>query len=130
MLTESRKVIALGNVVGYFFVRCKGLEGVWESIANKLDDDFAGTMDYVAYIDTPHNQKVGGAVAGISKRTSQCKSSNSNKKKAKAKSSDGNESDGEDAKINLLNRLVGNQERASLESLITLRSSFGIVFRL
>jgi hypothetical protein len=53
-LDANRKVIALGNVVGYFFVRCKGLGGVWESmIANTINDDFAGTMDNVGYIETP-----------------------------------------------------------------------------
>jgi hypothetical protein len=116
-LDGNKKVIALGNVVGYFFMRCKGLEGVFESIANIINDDFAGTMDNAGHIQTPHNQKVGGAAAGSAKRSSQRKSSSTNKKKAK--SSDGNESDGEDAKLILLNRLVGNQERASLESLIS-----------
>jgi hypothetical protein len=105
----------LGDNIGYTFKRYKGLEGMWDSVVNEIADEFAGTMENDGVINTPHNKKAGNNTGGSKKRK---KATGSSKKKTRSKSTEKDDFDSgdEDPKLNLLNRLVGNQERAALEA--------------
>ena len=107
--------MALGDGVGYAFKRYKGIDGVWDSIANTVSDDYAVTMDNTPIISTPFNNDT------TTKKKRKTRGSTSAKKKKKTKKSTASEdefgfgSDDEDPRMNLMNRLVGNQERSALE---------------
>ena len=114
---EKGNVMALGDVVGYAFKRCKQ-EGVWDSITSTMDNQSAATMENNPQIETPRNLQ-SNLHPGLKKRCKKpARSSSSRKKRAKSSGeSEGYNSDGEggDQKTNLMNRFIGNFERTGME---------------
>ena len=119
--SEPRKdangnMMALGDIMGYAFKRCKQ-ESAWDSITATLDGEYAGTMNANPQIKTPRNN-----TQASKKRAAKSSSKSSSRKKRSKCSgeSEGYSSDEEgDPKVNLLNRIAGNQERSSLETKIS-----------
>ena len=57
---DKGNMVALGDIAGYTFKHSKGIEGVWDSVANTVNEAFASTMNNIALINTTHNQNVSG----------------------------------------------------------------------
>lgn len=113
-------VMAMGDALGYAFKRCKE-EGVWDSVTATMDSESAATMENNPQIKTPRNTQSQLQSASKKRSGKQSRSSRKGKKKAKSSGvSDGYDSDDNgDPKMNLWNRVVGNQERTGLETKIS-----------
>ena len=82
-----------------------GACSAWDSITPTLNSEYACTMDANPQIKTPRN--IQSNVQSGRKRAAKSPSKSSSRKKVKSSDEEG------DPKMNLLNRLVRNQERTS-----------------